>query len=353
MLLCIDFLITILYIKLEEIMEAKMKLLLDTNGGDYAPLEIIKGAIDGAREYHVSIGLVGEENAIKNTLAQLDTEGLDIEIIPAKEKIENTEEPAFAIRKKKDSSIVVGLNALKEGRGDAMISAGSTGALLAGGLFLIGRIAGVKRAILPTIVPGYSSETMIIDSGANMDCDSNLLVQFARMGSAYLQCLKGVETPKVGLLNVGSEPGKGNALSKETYQALQNAEVNFIGNVEAREITSTEADLVVCDGFDGNILLKSIEGTAEFILKLFSQQVKNSEMSMEDKMKIGTFAKKFAANFDSSEVGGTILLGLKKLVIKAHGNSDAKAVKNAMGYAVKMIESNMIERMEKNLGGNL
>lgn len=328
-----------------------MKILVDTNGGDHAPFEIIKGAVEAAKEYNIEIGFVGIERDIEQCLKDLETDSIRYEIFPANEKIENSEEPAFAIRKKRESSIVVGLNALKQGKADAFVSAGSTGALLAGGLFIVGRIPGIKRAVLPTFIPGYPTETMIIDSGANMDCDSELLDQFARMGSCYLRCLKNMEQPKVGLLNIGSEPGKGNSLTKESYEVLSNAPIHFIGNVEARDITNTEADLVVCDGFDGNILLKSMEGTASFVFQLFRKQLENSNMELADKMKIGSFVKNFASKFDATEVGGTLLLGLQKLVIKAHGNSNAKAIKNAIAYAYNMNQKNMIRNIEENFRG--
>ncbi|MDO5715579.1 MAG: phosphate acyltransferase PlsX [Tissierellia bacterium] len=326
-----------------------MKLLFDTNGGDNAPFSIVKGAIDASNKFDVEIGLIGKEEEIKKVLEDLSYDESKVEIIPAEEKIENDEEPAFAIRKKKNSSIVIGLKALKEGKGDAFISAGSTGALLAGGLFLIGRIKGVKRAVLPTFLPGIHGETMIIDSGANMDCDGDLLMQFAQLGSAYLKVCKGIQNPKVGLLNVGQEPGKGNQLSKEAYQILENSSLNFIGNVEASHISVTKSDVVVCDGFDGNILLKSVEGTAGYILKGLFETLKNSDLPNTVQGEIKNTFSQFTKKLDASEIGGTILLGIQNLVIKAHGNSNDRAIMNAAKIAIEMVHKNIIEEIEKNL----
>ena len=328
-----------------------MKVIFDANGGDN-PKEIIKGAVDASNEFNIDIIFVGEENFINDCLNDLDYDKDKISIVGASQKIENDEDPAFALRKKKDASIVVALNLLKESKADAVISAGSTGALLAGGLFLVGRIKGVKRAVLPTSIPGLKKSTMIIDSGANMDTDSILLKQFAQMGSVYLKEYYNIDNPKIALLNVGSEKGKGNSLAKETYELLENSNLNFIGNVEAREITNTEADLVLCDGFVGNVLLKGIEGIAEFILKSLFYTLKTGHGSDNEKQFMSNILGNFSKKLDAKEVGGTILLGLEKPIIKAHGNSDAKAIKNACAYAIDIYNKELINKIKNHLEEN-
>ena len=326
-----------------------MKILFDTLGGDNAPYEIIKGALAAKEEYDIIPCFIGNKKEVSEILKDITNE--DFEIVDAPSKIENDEEPAFAIRKKKDSSIVVGMTLLKDKKYDAFLSAGSTGALLAGGLFIVGRANGVKRAVLPTALPTLKgTKTYIIDSGANMDVDSNLLVQFAELGSTYLKN-EGISEPRVGLLNVGTEKGKGNALTKESYELLENANINFIGNVEAREIPFGVCDLVVCDGFVGNVLLKVVEGVAYMLMKtleITSQKMGFDEKSLKN---IATLLKTVGSNLDSSEVGGVLLLGLKEIVIKAHGSSDAKAIKNATKAAKEAYDKKIIYQFE-NLGGN-
>ena len=229
-----------------------MKLIFDINGGDNKS-EIIKGAIEASNEFDTDIILVGREDFIKENLQKLDYNKDKVEIVDAKENIENNEDPAFALRRKKDSSIVIAMTLLKEKKGDALISAGSTGALLAGGLFIVGRIKGIKRAVLPTTIPGMKSNTMVIDSGANMDTNPELLLEFATLGEVFLKEYYKIDSPRVGLLNVGSEEGKGNSLYKETYKVLKDSNINFVGNIEARDIMNNEVDLLVCDGFDGKM----------------------------------------------------------------------------------------------------
>lgn len=346
----IDFLYSLRYIKYVLFGGKKLKIIYDATGGDN-PTEIIKGAIEAKKEFGIDIFIIGNEDKIINTLRELNYSE-DIEIINVSEVIENTDEPAFAIRKKKDSSIVKAMNMLKDEKADGFISAGSTGALLAGGIFIVGRSEGVKRASLPTSIPGYKTSTLIIDSGANMDVDSDLILQFAKMGEVYLEEFYNIKSPKVGLLNVGAEKGKGNDLTKESYELLEKSELNFIGNVEARDIPSTEADLLVCDGFAGNILLKSIEGTSEFILKSIFTNLGKSDISSDSKKEMSIVLKEFFKKLDYSEVGGTMLLGLKKPVIKAHGSSNSVAILNATRHCIEIINKDIIKKIENNLGGN-
>lgn len=315
-----------------------MKILFDASGGDNAPLAIIQGALDAREEFKIDATLIGDEENIKK-VALDNNINLDFDIIDAKEVIENTDDPAKSIRRKKDSSIVKGLNLLKENEYDAFISCGSTGALLAGGIFIVGRIENVKRAVLPTFLPAKDGKVLLIDSGANMDCDEELLLQFAKLGSSYLESL-GNENPRVGLLNVGSEEGKGNAVTKKAYQLLKESDLNFVGNIEARDITSGNCDLVVCDGFDGNVILKNTEGIAMFLLKAI--QKSGLEIGI-DQVQLKQLLGNTMKSLDYKEVGGVSLLGLKNIIIKAHGSSDAKAIKNAVKSAIFTKEHKTIE----------
>ena len=323
-----------------------MKLIFDINGGDNKA-EIIKGAIDASKEFDKEIILVGREDFIKENLEELDYDKEKIEIINASENIENNEEPVLALRKKKDSSIVKAMTLLKEKKADALISAGSTGALLGGGIFLVGRIKGIKRGVLPTLIPGLKSNTLVIDSGANMDTSPELLEEFAVLGDIFLRKYYKIESPRIGLLNVGAEEGKGNKLYKEAYQKLKESDLNFVGNIEARDIMDNDVNLLVCDGFDGNVLLKSIEGVVNFATKSVFHGIATSDLDDKSKKAFTEFLMNKFKNLDSKEVGGTILLGIDGNIIKAHGNSDAKAIKNAAKYAIDIVESNIVEKIKE------
>ena len=323
-----------------------MKLIFDINGGDNKA-EIIKGAIDASKEFDKEVILVGREDFIKENLEELDYNKEKIEIINASENIENNEEPVLALRKKKDSSIVKAMTLLKEKKADAIISAGSTGALLGGGIFLVGRIKGIKRGVLPTLIPGLKSNTLVIDSGANMDTSPELLEEFAVLGDIFLREYYKIESPRIGLLNVGAEEGKGNKLYKEAYQKLKESDLNFVGNIEARDIMDNDVDLLVCDGFDGNVLLKSIEGVIDFATKSVFHGIARSDLDDKSKKAFTEFLMNKFKNLDAKEVGGTILLGIDGNIIKAHGNSDAKAIKNAAKYAIDIVESNIVEKIKE------
>ncbi len=312
-----------------------MRLIFDAMGGDYAPLEIVKGAIMARDELNVEIALVGAREAIETALDNINYSGNSIEIIEAGSVITNEEDPALAIRRKKESSLVIALNELKEGRADALVSAGSTGALLAGGLFIVGRKEGIKRAVLPTTLPRLGGKVTIIDSGANVDVEPELLLQFAEMGSEYLTEL-GTENPKVGLLSVGTESHKGNSQTKEAYRLLTESSLNFIGNIEGRDIALSDVDLVICDGFVGNVVLKHTEGLAEFLLGTFKKTLGSLDLDSENLKKIAMGMSKVSKDLDYREYGGTPLLGLKKNVIKAHGSSDALAIKNAAAVCLNI-----------------
>lgn len=324
-----------------------MKILFDTTGLDLGVKEVIEGAILSKEELNIEPTLVGDEDIIRPILNEI---GIDMNILDAKEIITNEEEPAFAIRRKKDSSIVVAFNNLNEY--DAFISCGSTGALLAGGMFMAGRINNVKRAVLPTPIPTINGNTLLIDSGANMDVDADLLVQFAKLGTVLKQVTEGIEKPKVGLLNVGVEENKGNALTKEAFLKLKEADINFIGNIEGRDINKHLCDVLVCDGFVGNIILKNTEGLAGFIMTLLKSKV-ISNLSDNAKLEVMQSLSPVVKTLDYREVGGVLLLGLKKLVIKAHGASDRNAIKNAAKSALLMHENKLIDKIENSFRGEI
>ena len=324
-----------------------MKILFDTTGLDLGVKEVIEGAILSKEELNIEPTLVGDEDIIRPILNEM---GMDMNILDAKEIITNEEEPAFAIRRKKDSSIVVAFNNLNEY--DAFISCGSTGALLAGGMFMAGRINNVKRAVLPTPIPTINGNTLLIDSGANMDVDADLLVQFAKLGTVLKQVTEGIEKPKVGLLNVGVEENKGNALTKEAFLKLKEADINFIGNIEGRDINKHLCDVLVCDGFVGNIILKNTEGLAGFIMTLLKSKV-ISNLSDNAKLEVMQSLSPVVKTLDYREVGGVLLLGLKKLVIKAHGASDRNAIKNAAKSALLMHENKLIDKIENSFRGEI
>lgn len=324
-----------------------MKILFDTTGLDLGVKEVIEGAVLSKEELNIEPTLVGDEDIIRPILNEI---GMDMNILDAKEIITNEEEPAFAIRRKKDSSIVVAFNNLNEY--DAFISCGSTGALLAGGMFMAGRINNVKRAVLPTPIPTINGNTLLIDSGANMDVDADLLVQFAKLGTVLKQVTEGIEKPKVGLLNVGVEENKGNALTKEAFLKLKEADINFIGNVEGRDINKHLCDVLVCDGFVGNIILKNTEGLAGFIMTLLKSKV-ISNLSDNAKLEVMQSLSPVVKTLDYREVGGVLLLGLKKLVIKSHGASDRNAIKNAAKSALLMHENKLIDKIENSFRGEI
>lgn len=320
-----------------------MKIIIDAMGGDNAPEEIIKGAIAALNEYNIDIILVGDENKIKGLLSSSEDNIERIEIIHTTEVITNNDHPAQAIRKKKDSSMVVGMRMLKEGLGDAFISAGNTGALLAGGLFVVGRIKGVDRPGLAPIIPGRNRPFLLMDSGANAECKTQNILQFATMGSVYMKKVLKKESPSVGLVNIGSEEEKGTEFVKECYKLLKNSNLNFIGNVEGRDIPEGNVDVLVCDGFTGNIVLKLFEGVAGTIFDTLKEEIMSTTRTKIGGALLKPVFRKFKKKFDYTEHGGAILLGVNGPVIKAHGSSNAKAFKNAIRQAVLCIEGGVVE----------
>ena len=326
-----------------------MNIVIDAFGGDNAPLEVIKGAIDAHNDFNVDITLVGDEQKIKDCAKDnsLDISGLKIK--HADTVIDVCEDPTAVVKGKKDCSMAVGMKMLADGEGDAFLSAGSTGALVVGATMIVKRIKGIKRPALATVLPTAGAPTMLLDSGANAECRPEMLTQFGIMGSAYMNRILGVKEPRVALANIGAEESKGRELELETYKQLLNAPVNFVGNIEARQVPLGDADVVVADGFTGNIMLKLYEGMGKF----FSGELK-SILTKGAKNKIAALmimssVKEFKKKVDYSEYGGAPLLGTTKPVIKAHGSSDAKAFYNAVRQAKQFTENGVIETISSAL----
>lgn len=326
-----------------------MKIIVDAFGGDNAPLEVLKGAQLAAQEYGVEILLAGDRSEIERCAKQNSISLDGMEILDAQGMIPVEADPTTLLKEYENCSMAVGMRALKEGKGDAFVSAGSTGALVVGASLIVKRLKGVRRTGIATVIPNEKGCFLLMDSGANAECNSDMLVQFGMMGSVYMNKILGVDSPKVGLINIGTEETKGLDLQVETYHKLQNAPVNFVGNVEARSLPMGECDVAVCDGFTGNVVLKLIEGMAKF----FSNQLKGM-LLRSTKTKIAALLLKdsvadFKKKLDYKEHGGAPLLGISKTVIKAHGSSDARAIKNAIRQAKQCIESGVIKQIEQNL----
>lgn len=318
-----------------------MKIVVDAMGGDFAPEQIVKGTIDAVREYGVAVILCGDEEKVGDLVRAEGGQGLPIEIVHAPEVIGMGEPPATAVRRKKNSSIVVATRLVKEGKGDAVVSAGSTGAAMAAALFILGRIKGIDRPAIASIIPTVKGLTLLIDVGANANCTPENLYQFGMMGSIYAEKIMGIPTPKVGLLNIGEEEGKGNETVQEAYELLKNSALNFIGNVEGRDITAGKADVIVCDGFVGNVVLKFGEGLARDLLQMIKEEVKKDFLARLGAMLFFSRAKGLRRRIDHREYGGAPLLGVDGVCIIAHGSSDRVAVKNAIRVARECLENNV------------
>lgn len=321
---------------------------VDAMGGDNAPGEIIKGSVEAVNETGINVVLVGQQNVIQKELNNYKYETSKITIVNAEEIIGTDEVPTTAIRHKKDSSMVVGLNLVKENKADAFVSAGSTGALLTGATVIIGRIKGIERPALGTCLPNKTGFSFLIDSGANVDCKPKYLEQFAKMGSIYVENVMGVKNPRVGLANIGIEKEKGNSLTKEAYELLETSGINFTGNIEAREISFGDADVVVCDGFVGNIILKFAEGLSVTLLGIIKEHITEGAYKIPAAM-LKTPFKNIKKKFDADEIGGAPFLGLKSLVVKAHGSSKSKAIKNAIKQCTAFVENDIATKIEEKL----
>lgn len=331
-----------------------MRILIDAMGGDHAPGEIVKGAIDAAKEFDVQIVLVGRGEAILDSLSKLgyDTLPKGVEVANADDVVDMHDDPATVVRRRKDSSMVVGLRMLAEGQGDAMISAGSTGALLSAATLVVKRVKGIRRAAFCPEIP-TDQKTLLIDCGANAECTPEFLVQFAFLGAAYAKKVQGKSNPKVGLLNIGTEDTKGTALQKEVYGLLQKAHdqglINFAGNVEAREVMFDAVDVVVADGFSGNVLLKSIEGTASYMAKFMKSMFKKNLLTKIAALICKDGIVSFKKRMDYREVGGTMLLGITKPVVKAHGSSDARAIRSAVKQAMEAVQGDLTPELQASM----
>ncbi|MDE4541875.1 phosphate acyltransferase PlsX [Thermoanaerobacterium sp. R66] len=322
-----------------------MKIAVDAMGGDYAPYEIIKGVEKALDSFDIEIVLVGNKEQLYKYVKEKD----GLTIVHAKDVITNNEPPVAAIRKKKDSSMAVGIEMLKRDEVDAFLSAGNTGALMAGSLFNIGRIKGIDRPALAPILPTLNGATILLDAGSNTDCKPINLFQFAIMGSVYAQKMLNVENPKIGLFNIGAEEEKGNELTKQVYDLIRNSHLNFIGNVEGRDIAYGIADVVTCDGFVGNAILKSMEGTASVISSLLKQELQRNIFTKLGAMLIYGALKNIVKKMDYTEYGGAPLLGIKKPVIKAHGSSKEKAIFNAIRQAKTIVEMDVISHIQREI----
>lgn len=325
------------------------KIIVDAFGGDDAPLVVIQGARQAVDELGITVILTGDEEKIKQAARDENISLEGIELVNAPDVIPVNEEPTKLLKQYKNSSMAVGFSLLAKGEGDAFVSAGSTGALAVGSTFIAKRIKGIKRAAIAAVIPNQTGCYMLADSGANTECRPEMLRQFAVMGSIYMNKVHGVENPRVGLVNIGTEDTKGSDLQIETNKLLKNAALNYIGNIEARELPLGGCDVAVCDGFTGNIILKLTEGMGKMMKNELKELFLKSFVTKLGAVMVAGQMKAFKSKFDYKEQGGAMLLGVKKPVIKAHGSSDARAIKNAIRQAKVCHESGIIPTIEQAL----
>ena len=327
-----------------------MRIILDGMGGDNAPGAIVEGAVLASKVIDHEIVIIGQEELINQELKKYKYNHDKITVADARELITNDEAPVRAVRSKKDSSIVKGIDMVKNGEGDIFISAGSTGALLSGGLFILGRIQGIDRPALASIYPILGGEpSLLVDAGANAECKPNNLLEFGMMGNIYMEKVIGRPSPRVGLVNIGTEAAKGSTLTKAAYELLEQSDMNFVGNVEAREVPKSACDVIVCDGFTGNVVLKLTEGLAwnilQVIKKKFTDGVKAKLGAALLIDKLGELKKEF----DYSEYGGAPILGVKGPIVKMHGSSSANAVKNTILKGIPFVEEKVVETIQNSV----
>lgn len=332
-------------------MAETVNVAVDAMGGDNAPVEIVKGAIEALNEEKkIKLFLLGRREAIEPELAKYTYDKDRVEVVHTEEVIETAEPPVMAIRKKKDSSIVKGMYLVKEGTCDAFVSAGSSGAVLVGGQIIVGRLKGVERPPMAPLIPTENGASLLVDCGANVDARPSHLVQFAKMGSVYMESVLGVQNPRVGIVNIGAEEEKGNALVKETFPLLKNCpDINFIGSVEARDIPAGVADVVVCEAFVGNVILKMYEGVGAVMLKKVKAGMMTSLRSKIGALLVKPALKKTLKSFNMDEYGGAPMLGLKGLVVKTHGSSKAVEVKNSVLQCVTFKEQRINEKIQEKI----
>jgi len=320
-----------------------MKIVLDAMGGDHAPAVTVEGAVMAAREYGLEVMLVGREPEVEAELRKHDTVGLRLPVIHASEVIEMDEEPAAAARVKRDSSMIVGMELLRRGQADAFVSAGNSGGVLAAALFRLGRLQGIKRPALSTVYPTVRGFCFILDVGANVDCKPEYLYQFAVMGHAYAERVLGIQNPRIALLSNGEEEGKGNQLVKDTTVLLRQSHLNFIGNAEGKDIPAGLADVVVTDGFTGNVVIKLSEGVAAMLMRVLEEEIKARPAAVVGALLAKAAFREVKRRLDYREYGGGALLGVDGVVIVAHGRSDALAIKHAVRAARQAVESSVLE----------
>lgn len=324
---------------------------LDAMGGDNAPAEVVRGAVEAVqRENDIKIFLVGRKEQIEQELSKYSCSKERIEIVDAAEVIETGEPPVMAVRRKKESSLVKAMYLVKEGKADAFVSAGSSGAILVGGQTIVGRIKGVERPPMAPLIPTAKGVSLLVDSGGNVDARPNFLVQWAKMGSIYMENIVGVKNPKVAIVNIGLEEEKGNALVKETYPLLKECkDINFIGSIEARNIPNGDADVIVCDAFVGNVILKLYEGTASVLIKKIKGAITSGFKNKIGALLIKKSLKNELKSLDATEYGGAPLIGLNGLVVKVHGNATSKEIGNALIQCVKFKKQKINEKITASL----
>ena len=332
-------------------MEKLVKVAVDAMGGDNAPGEIVKGAVDAVNERNnLKVFLVGKSQKIHEELSKYQYKSEQVEVINAEEEISCDESPVEAIRKKKDSSMVVALKMVKDKTADAFVSAGSSGAILVGGQFVVGRIKGIKRAPLGAVMPTAKGPMLLVDAGANMDAKAEYLLQFAQMGSIYMENVVGVKNPRVAIVNIGAEEEKGNALVKETFPLLRECkDINFVGSIEAREIPHGGADVIVCEAFVGNVILKLYEGVGSALVQKIKEGMMTSTRSKIGALLVKPALKETLKSFDATEYGGAPLLGLKGLVVKTHGSAKAIEIKHGIFQCVQFKQEKINEKIAERI----
>lgn len=327
-----------------------MKIILDGMGGDNAPFSVVEGAVRASRETQHHICIIGQEELIIPELKKYKYESEKISVINATQVISNDDAPVRAVRSKKDSSIVKGINMVKNGEGDIFISAGSTGALLAGGLFILGRIQGIDRPALASVYPIVGGiPSLLVDAGANADCKPNNLLEFGIMGNIYMEKVIRRKDPKVGLVNIGAEAAKGSTLTKAAYDLLEQSHLNFIGNVEAREVPKGACDVIVTDGFTGNVLLKLTEGLAWNILQVIKKKFTDGVKAKLGAALLIDKMTELKQEFDYSEYGGAPILGVRGPIVKMHGSSNANAVKNTILKGIPYVSENVVDTIQNSV----
>lgn len=328
-----------------------VRVAVDAMGGDNAPMEIVKGSVEAVNERaDITVLLVGREELLQEELSKYSYDKERLKVVHANEVIATEEAPVMAIRRKKDSSIVTALNLVKNKEADAFVSAGSTGAVLVGGQFVVGRIKGVERSPLAPLLPTVNGVSLLIDCGANVDARPSHLVQFAKMGSIYMENVVGIKNPRVAIVNIGAEEEKGNMLVKETFPLLKNcSDINFIGSIEAREIPHGGADVIVCEAFVGNVILKLYEGVGSALIGKIKTGLMSTFKSKMGALLCKSALKETLKSFDASEYGGAPMLGLNGLVVKAHGNSKSIEIKNSIIQCVSFTEQKLSEKIKANI----